>query len=170
MVADTMPEHESEWAAMGRVAQLLGVGTPETVRRWVRRAEIDAGARPGMSSEESVEIRRFKREVAKLRRANAMLKAASVFSRPNWTGPSGDRPIHQREQALSHGRWFETGCRHRAHQTLRALADRGPGRVRHRRVGRLVQPPPLYRYCGDIPPAEFEDAFYAHHTTRRRPS
>jgi transposase len=74
-----MPEQESEWAAMGRVAELLGVGTAETVRKWVRQVEVDAGARQGMSSEESVEVRRLKREIAELKRANAILKAASVF-------------------------------------------------------------------------------------------
>ncbi len=79
MVAEIMPEHESEWAAMVRVAQLLGVGSSETVRNWVRRAEVDAGARAGTSSEESAEVRRLKREVAELKRANAILKAASIF-------------------------------------------------------------------------------------------
>src|SRR3954469_19766179 len=79
MVGEIMPEHESEWAAMGRVAELLGVGTPETVRKWVRRAETDAGARVGVTTEESAEVRRLKREVAELKRANAILKAASVF-------------------------------------------------------------------------------------------
>ena len=43
MVAEVRGDHESEWAAMTRVAQLLGVGTPETVRKWVRQAEVDAG-------------------------------------------------------------------------------------------------------------------------------
>jgi len=89
MVAEVRADHESEWAAMGRVAQLLGVKTPETVRQWVRQAEVDAGARPGTTSEESAEVRRLKREVAELKRANAILKAASVFfaaelDRPSW--------------------------------------------------------------------------------------
>jgi len=79
MVGEIMPEHESEWAVMGRVAELLGVGTPETVRKWVRQAEVDAGSRPATSSEDSLEVRRLKREVAELKRANAILKAASAF-------------------------------------------------------------------------------------------
>ena len=81
MVAEIRAEHESEWAAMARVSQLLGVGTPETVRKWVRQAEVDAGARPGTTSEESAEVRRLKREDAELRRANAILKAGVGFLR-----------------------------------------------------------------------------------------
>lgn len=64
---------------MVRVAELLGIGSPESVRTWVRQAEIDAGARPGVTSEESAEVKRLKRENAELRRANAILKAASAF-------------------------------------------------------------------------------------------
>ena len=58
---------------------LLGVATPETLRKWVRQAEVDQGARPGVTSEESAELKRLKRENAELRRANAILKAASAF-------------------------------------------------------------------------------------------
>jgi len=64
---------------MARVAELLGISTAETVRKWVRRAEVDQGARPGVTSEESAEIKRLKRENAELKRANAILKAASAF-------------------------------------------------------------------------------------------
>ncbi len=77
MVVEIREQRESEWAAMGRVAELLGVGTPETVRKWCRQAEVDAGARPGMPSEESAELKRLKRENAELKRANAILKSAS---------------------------------------------------------------------------------------------
>ena len=79
MVAENIGEHESEWAAMTRVAELLGVGTPETVRKWVRQAQVDAGSRPGVTTEETAEVRRLKRENAELKRANAILKAAAAF-------------------------------------------------------------------------------------------
>jgi transposase len=79
VVGEIRGEHESDWAAMARVAELLGVGSAETVRKWVRQAEVDAGERAGTTSEDSAEIKRLKRENAELRRANAILKAASSF-------------------------------------------------------------------------------------------
>ena len=79
MVAEVRPGYESEWAAMQAVASKLGIGTTETLRKWVRRAEVDSGQRAGTTSEEHAEIRRLKREVAELRRANEILKAASAF-------------------------------------------------------------------------------------------
>lgn len=54
------------------------------------RAQVDAGARPGVSSEESAELMRLRRE--ELRLAKAILKTASAFSRPNSTGHSGNHP------------------------------------------------------------------------------
>jgi len=79
MVAEVRPEYPSHWPAICAVASRLGIGSAETLRKWVRQAEVDAGTRPGISSEESVEIRRLKRENAELRRANEILKAASAF-------------------------------------------------------------------------------------------
>ena len=79
MVDEIRGDHESDWAAMSQVAELLGIRTPETVRKWCRRAEVDAGHRSGVSSEEAAEIKRLKRENAELKRANAILKSASVF-------------------------------------------------------------------------------------------
>ena len=79
MYGEIRPDHETDWAAMARVAELLGVSTAETVRKWVRQAEVDQGSRPGVTSEESAEIKRLKRENAELKRANAILKAASAF-------------------------------------------------------------------------------------------
>jgi transposase len=84
------PNYDSQWAAIGAVAQKLGVGTAETVRKWVRQAEVDAGQRPGTTTDESAEIKRLKREVAELRRANEILKAASAFFAAEL-----DRPSHR---------------------------------------------------------------------------
>ena len=79
MVAEVRPDYPSVWPAICAVAVKLGIGSAETLRKWVRQAEVDAGSRPGISSEESAEIRRLKRENAELRRANEILKAASAF-------------------------------------------------------------------------------------------
>ena len=94
MVAEIRGDHDSEWAAMIKVGDLLGVKTPETVRQWVPQAEIDEGARAGTTSEESVEVARLRRENAELKRANAILKAASASSRPSSTGHHGSRGLH----------------------------------------------------------------------------
>lgn len=79
MVKEVQPQYDNEWQAMTAVASKLGIGTPETVRKWVRRAEVDAGERPGVTSEELAEIKALKKEVAELRRANEILKSASAF-------------------------------------------------------------------------------------------
>ena len=79
MVAEVADDYDSPWAAMNAVATKLGVGTGETVRKWVRQAEIDGGVRPGTTTEESEEVKRLRREVAELKRANEILKAASAF-------------------------------------------------------------------------------------------
>lgn len=80
MFAEIRSEHETDWAAMARVAELLGITTPETVRKWVRRAEVDAGERPGVTTEESVQVRKLKQENAELKRANVILRAASAYA------------------------------------------------------------------------------------------
>ncbi len=89
MVSEIRSDHESDWAAMTQVATLLGVGTPETIRKWCRQADVDGGKRPGVTTEESAELKRLKRENAELRRANAILKSASVFFAAEL-----DRPLH----------------------------------------------------------------------------
>jgi transposase len=61
------------------VARKLGIGSAETLRKWIRRAEIDAGQRPGVTTAESEQIKALKRENAELRRANEILKSASAF-------------------------------------------------------------------------------------------
>ncbi len=50
----------------------LSVWSPETIRTWIRREQVDAGDRPGVTTDATVEIKRLKRENAELRRANEM--------------------------------------------------------------------------------------------------
>ena len=71
-------QYGTQWVAIRSVAAKIGA-SGETVRKWVRQAEVDAGARPGTSSEESAELKRLRRENSELRRANEILKAASAF-------------------------------------------------------------------------------------------
>ena len=78
MVEEALPDHATEFEAIKKVASRLGV-SPEAVRRWRRQEEINAGLRPGVSSDEHAEIKHLKRENAELRRANEILKAASSF-------------------------------------------------------------------------------------------
>lgn len=89
MVGEISDQHDSEWTAISEVARLLGVGSAETVRKWFRQSQVDAGARPGTTTEESAELKRLRRENAELRRANAILKTASAFFAAEL-----DRPAH----------------------------------------------------------------------------
>jgi transposase len=57
MVADVRPQYPSQWAAITAVAGMLGIGTPETLRTWIRRSEGDSGARPGVTSQMAEENR-----------------------------------------------------------------------------------------------------------------
>lgn len=65
-------------SAVRHVAGLLGM-SPETLRLWQRRYEVDAGAKPGVTTEAAQRIKQLEKENAELRKANEILKAASVF-------------------------------------------------------------------------------------------
>ncbi len=79
MVIESKSDYEHETAAIKSVAAKLGVTTPESLRKWVRQAEIDGGVRQGKTTEEIAEIKRLRSENAELRRANEILKSASAF-------------------------------------------------------------------------------------------
>jgi transposase len=78
MVFDHTPEHASQWGAIRSVAEKLG-RTVEALRRWVRQAERDTGARPGLTTSERDELKRLQRENFELKRANEILRKASAF-------------------------------------------------------------------------------------------
>ena len=78
MVREHQAEHGSQWSAIRSMAEKLGC-TPESLRRWVRQAERDAGIRPGLTTDERVRLKELEREVHELKRANEILRKASAY-------------------------------------------------------------------------------------------
>jgi transposase-like protein len=78
MVMEHRQDFPSEWATMVSVSEKLGM-TAETLRHWVRRAEIDGGFRSGLTTDERQRLRELEKENRELRRANDILKDASIF-------------------------------------------------------------------------------------------
>ncbi|MFE4665187.1 IS3 family transposase [Streptomyces sp. NPDC056716] len=81
MFAEVRGDHPTETAALQSVAEKLDIGSRETLRNWVKQHEIDAGSRPGTTTEESAQLKALKKENAELKRANEILKAAAGFLR-----------------------------------------------------------------------------------------
>ncbi|WSA04903.1 IS3 family transposase (plasmid) [Streptomyces sp. NBC_00841] len=80
LVLETREQYKTESAAIRSIGAKLDIG-PESLRNWVRQAEVDAGARTGTTTEESAQLKALKKEVAELKRANEILKAAARFFR-----------------------------------------------------------------------------------------
>lgn len=78
MVLEIRQEPGDHTGVIGRVAKQLGIGT-ESLRGWVKQAEIDGGREPGTSTADAQRIFELERENRELRRANDILKAASIF-------------------------------------------------------------------------------------------
>ena len=78
MVHEQESAHSSRWATVVSIAEKIGC-TPETLRKWVQRCEVDSGHRAGMTTSEREELRALKRENRELKRANEILKSASAF-------------------------------------------------------------------------------------------
>ena len=78
MVLEHERDHNSQWSASVSIASKIGC-TPETLRKWVRRTEIDTGRRRGLTSDERARIKELERENRDLRRVNEILRKASAF-------------------------------------------------------------------------------------------
>ena len=78
MVFDHGSEYGSEWEAICSIAEKIGCSA-ETLRKWVRRTEVDAGRRSGLTSEQRDRIKALERENRELRRANEILRKASAY-------------------------------------------------------------------------------------------
>lgn len=78
LVLDHQGEYPTQWKAIESISARLSVNH-ETLRQWVRRAETDAGERPGLTTDERAKMKGLEREVKELRRANEILRAAATF-------------------------------------------------------------------------------------------
>jgi transposase len=78
LVLETQGQHESEWAAIVSVAGKIGC-TPESLRKWLRRTQVDSGKRAGATSAERERVKELERENRELKRANEILRKASAY-------------------------------------------------------------------------------------------
>ena len=103
MVQETMKETGERHGVVTRIAVQLGLGS-ETLRHWVKQAEIDHGQRPGVTTKDQQRIAELEKEVRELRRANEILKAASAFFAAELDAHRRTREVHRRPQGPVRGR------------------------------------------------------------------
>ena len=84
MVETTIAETGERWGVVARVARQLGIGE-ETLRNWVKEADVDAGRRQGTTADDRTRIAELERENRELKRANAILRSASALRKPGHT-------------------------------------------------------------------------------------
>jgi len=78
MVVDQEGRYGSQWEAIRSIAEKIGCSA-ETLRKWVRQAEVDSGHRGGLTTDEQAKMKDLEREVKELRRANEILRKASAY-------------------------------------------------------------------------------------------
>jgi len=78
MVHQLRREDPGDQGVISRVARQLGIGV-ESLRTWVKQADIDAGSRSGVTTDEQARLAELEREIKELRRANEILQAAATF-------------------------------------------------------------------------------------------
>ena len=78
LVLTTEHEHSSRWAATQSVATKIGC-TPETLRTWINKIEVDSGIKPGITTDQAQRTKELEREVRELKRANEILRKAAAF-------------------------------------------------------------------------------------------
>jgi transposase len=97
LVREHAGDYPTEWAAITAVSGRLGMSA-ETLRKWIRQAEVDEGKAPGVTSSESAEIRELRRKNRELEQTIDILKAAASFSRGSATRDSANLPVHRPEE------------------------------------------------------------------------
>ena len=78
MLLTSEHEHSSRWAALKSVSSKIGC-TPETLRAWVNKMEVDSGKKPGVTSDQAERLKQLERENRELQRANEILRKAAAF-------------------------------------------------------------------------------------------
>ena len=89
LAVDARRDPATRTGALKRIGDQLGIN-PETLRNWVRQAEVDEGYRPGTTTDDAQRMAELEKEVRELRRANAILRSASAFFAAEL-----DRPHHR---------------------------------------------------------------------------
>ena len=128
MVEEHREAHASAWAVLQSVAPKLGC-TAETLRKWVRQAQRDAGHRPGLTTSERERLQELEREVRELKRANEILRKASAYvaqAELDRRGNSHDGPVHRRPSRRVRGRADLRRAADRPVDGLIALGTSGP--------------------------------------------
>ena len=78
MVIEHEGDYASQWEAIRSIAEKIGC-SPESLRKWLRRTEVDSGLRSGVTSDERARMKDLEKEVRELRRANEILRKASAY-------------------------------------------------------------------------------------------
>ena len=96
MVLDHEGEHPSRWAAIMSIAGKIGC-TAQTLNEWVKKAEVDSGRKPGLTTDLAAKLKTLERENRELWQANEILRKASAYL------PRSCLPTHRSDQALDQG-------------------------------------------------------------------
>jgi transposase len=78
MVLDHEGDHASRWAAVVSIATKIGC-TPQTLNAWVKKADVDSGRKPGLTTDMAAKMKALERENRELRQANEILRKASAY-------------------------------------------------------------------------------------------
>lgn len=78
MVLDHEAEHPSRWAAITSISGKIGC-TAQTLSGWVKKAEVDSGRKPGLTTDMAAKLKALERENRELRQANEILRKASAY-------------------------------------------------------------------------------------------
>jgi transposase len=78
MVLDHEAEHPSRWATIMSIAGKIGC-TAQTLNEWVKKAEVDSGRKPGLTTDMAAKLKALERENRELRQANEILRKASAY-------------------------------------------------------------------------------------------